>query len=159
MPDHISSEPVYDDRLKLDHQLCFAIYAASREMTKLYRPLLAGLDITYPQYLTLLALWEQDGLTVKEIGDRLYLDSGTLTPLLKRLAAQGLITRKRAVEDERKVTITLTEAGQALKADAYCIPEQILGKSGATGIELDRLFRDVHQLLAGLRETGSKNES
>ena len=145
------TEPIKDERLKLDNQLCFTIYAASREMTKLYRPLLNKLDITYPQYLTLLALWEQDGLMVKEIGERLYLDSGTLTPLLKRMEAQGLIVRKRVAADERKVEITLTMAGQALKEEAYCIPEKIFAYSEDSGVLLERLFNDVNQLLSGLR--------
>ncbi|MBC8078980.1 MAG: MarR family transcriptional regulator [Gorillibacterium sp.] len=152
MPGKNQDEPVHDSRLNLENQLCFAIYAASREMTKLYRPLLDKLNITYPQYLTLLALWEQDGITVKEIGERLYLDSGTLTPLLKRMEGQGLILRERVVSDERKVTITLTTAGQALKEDAYCIPEKILSYNKDSGIMFEQLFRDVNQLLSSLRQ-------
>src|SRR6187200_10539 len=111
-----------DQALALDNQLCFALYSASLAMTKLYKPLLDELGLTYPQYLAMLALWEQDGLMVSEIGDRLSLDSGTLTPLLKRLEAAGLVSRIRDVQDERRVHITLTAAGRKLKARAQKIP-------------------------------------
>src|SRR3989338_5795761 len=100
-----------DAMLLLDNQLCFALYSTSLAMTKLYKPLLDELGLTYPQYLAMLVLWEKDGLTVSELGERLFLDSGTLTPLLKRLEVSGLISRIRAVEDERRVHITLTAAG------------------------------------------------
>ena len=98
--------------LQLDNQLCFALYSTSLAMTKLYKPLLAELGLTYPQYLAMLVLWESDGLMVSELGDRLYLDSGTLTPLLKRLEASGYISRLRDVNDERRVHITLTSTGR-----------------------------------------------
>jgi len=111
------------DQLLLDQQLCFALYAASRSVTGLYRPLLEPLGLTYPQYLVMLVLWEQDGLTVRELGQRLQLDSGTLTPLLKRLQAAGLVTRQRRKEDEREVDIRLTDAGLALRDQASGIPE------------------------------------
>src|SRR5436190_16074857 len=101
-----------DELLHLDNQLCFSLYSASLAMTKLYKPLLDEIGLTYPQYLAMLVLWERDGLMVSELGERLYLDSGTLTPLLKRLEAAGLIARIRAVEDERRVHITLTAAGR-----------------------------------------------
>src|SRR3954470_3587338 len=107
-----------DRALLLDNQLCFALYSASLAMTKLYKPLLEDLGLTYPQYLVMLVLWERDGLMVSELGERLFLDSGTLTPLLKRLEAAGLIARIRAVEDERRVHISLTAAGRKLKARA-----------------------------------------
>src|SRR5665647_76946 len=112
--------------LQLDNQLCFALYSASLAMTKLYQPLLADLGLTYPQYLAMLVLWERDGLMVSELGERLFLDSGTLTPLLKRLEAAGLIARTRDVEDERRVHITLTAAGRKLKARAAKIPACIV---------------------------------
>lgn len=111
------------DQLLLDQQLCFALYAASRSVTGLYRPLLEPLGLTYPQYLVMLVLWEQDGLTVRELGQRLQLDSGTLTPLLKRLQSAGLITRQRRQQDEREVDIRLTDAGLALRDKASGIPE------------------------------------
>jgi DNA-binding transcriptional ArsR family regulator len=102
-----------DQALLLDNQLCFALYSASLAMTKLYKPLLDELGLTYPQYLAMLVLWERDGLMVSELGERLSLDSGTLTPLLKRLEAAGLVARIRDVQDERRVHITLTPAGHA----------------------------------------------
>ena len=107
---------------RLDHQLCFALYAASLAMTKAYRPLLAPLGLTYPQYLVMLVLWEGDGLTVKQAGERLGLDSGTLTPLLKRLEAAGLLQRLRDAADERRVRLQLTAAGRALRARAVPHP-------------------------------------
>lgn len=112
--------------LQLDHQLCFALYSASLAMTKLYKPLLAELGLTYPQYLALLALWERDGLQVSELGARLFLDSGTLTPLLKRLEAAGLVQRQRSSDDERRVHIHLTGSGRALKARAAQVPGCVL---------------------------------
>jgi MarR family transcriptional regulator, organic hydroperoxide resistance regulator len=106
----------------LDEQLCFALYAASRRMTAAYRPLLEALDLTYPQYLVMLVLWERDALTVRELGARLQLDSGTLTPLLKRLEQAGLLGRRRRQSDEREVEITLTEAGHKLRERAAEVP-------------------------------------
>jgi DNA-binding MarR family transcriptional regulator len=104
-----------DAMLQLDNQLCFALYSTSLAMTKLYKPMLEEMGLTYPQYLAMLVLWEQDGLTVSELGERLYLDSGTLTPLLKRMETAGLVSRLRAVQDERRVHITLTAEGRKLK--------------------------------------------
>ncbi len=115
-----------EQALQLDHQLCFALYSASLAMTKLYKPLLAELGLTYPQYLALLALWERDGLQVSELGARLFLDSGTLTPLLKRLEAAGLVRRQRSSDDERRVHIHLTASGRALKARAAQVPGCVL---------------------------------
>ena len=108
--------------LLLDNQLCFALHSASLAMTKVYKPHLDKLGVTYPQYLVLLVLWERDGLSVSDIGERLYLDSGTLTPLLKRLEAQGLVDRSRDPQDERRVVIRLTAAARALKEQAAAIP-------------------------------------
>ena len=107
-----------DGALLLDHQLCFALYSSSQAMTQLYRPLLTALDLTYPQYLVLLLLWEQDGQSVSDLGERLFLDSGTLTPLLKRMEAKGLLERRRSTEDERRVQIHLKAAGRQLRARA-----------------------------------------
>ena len=111
-----------DRALQLDSQLCFALYSASLAMTRRYQPLLGALDLTYPQYLVMLVLWERDGLMVSDLGDRLFLDSGTLTPLLKRLEAAGLVARIRALDDERRVHVTLTAAGRRLKSRAAKIP-------------------------------------
>lgn len=119
-----------DDHLGLDEQLCFALYAASRAMTRIYGPLLEPLGITYPQYLVMLALWEENGASVKRIGERLMLDSGTLTPLLKRLEAQGLVARRRSTEDERVVHIDLTSAGKALRAKAKQVPARLACRAG-----------------------------
>ena len=132
--------------LLLDNQLCFALYSASLAMTKLYKPLLDELGLTYPQYLAMLALWEQDGLAVSELGQRLSLDSGTLTPLLKRLEAAGLVARIRAVEDERRVHITLTAAGRKLKARAQKVPACILEASQCSIPELVQLTRQIQKL-------------
>lgn len=113
------------DTLKLSNQLCFPIYAAANAIQKAYRPHLAPLGLTYPQYLVMLVLWERDGLSLGDIGRRLHLDSGTLTPLLKRLEGAGLVGRRRSEEDERVVLITLTEKGRALKAVAEPIPVKL----------------------------------
>jgi DNA-binding MarR family transcriptional regulator len=137
--------PDADTLLALDNQVCFALYSSSLAMTKLYKPLLADLGLTYPQYLAMLALWEQDGQTVSELGDRLLLDSGTLTPLLKRLAALGLVQRTRSMEDERRVHITLTPAGRTLKSRAAKIPACILAASQCSLGELVSLNRQIRQ--------------
>ena len=135
-----------DAMLLLDNQLCFALYSASLAMTRVYKPLLDALGLTYPQYLAMLVLWERDGLMVSELGERLYLDSGTLTPLLKRLESSGLISRIRAVEDERRVHITLTAAGRKLKARAANIPGCILSASQCSLSELTALTQQVQAL-------------
>jgi MarR family transcriptional regulator, organic hydroperoxide resistance regulator len=135
-----------DPALLLDNQLCFALYSASLAMTKVYKPLLEELGLTYPQYLAMLVLWERDGLTVSEIGQRLSLDSGTLTPLLKRLEALGLVSRIRDVADERRVHITLTAAGRKLRAKAAKIPGCILSASQCSLAEIMQLTRQVREL-------------
>ena len=132
--------------LKLDNQLCFALYSTSLAMTRVYKPLLDELGLTYPQYLAMLVLWERDGLMVSELGERLYLDSGTLTPLLKRLEASGFITRIRDVEDERRVHITLSAAGRQLKTRAAKIPGCILSASQCSLPELVALTQQVRAL-------------
>ncbi len=114
-----------DELLKLDNQLCFAVYACSREIIKLYRPHLEKLGLTYTQYITLLVLWEKQSLSAKELGDALYLDSGTLTPLLKKLEAMGLIERRRGTEDERNLIVSLTEKGRDLKEAAREVPVKV----------------------------------
>lgn len=135
-----------DAQLLLDNQLCFALYSTSLAMTRLYKPLLDELGLTYPQYLAMLVLWEQDGLMVSELGERLFLDSGTLTPLLKRLEASGFITRIRALQDERRVHITLTAAGRQLKTRAAKIPGCILAASQCSIPELVALTQQVQAL-------------
>ena len=120
----------------LDNQLCFALYSTSLAMTKLYKPLLAPLGLTYPQYLSMLVLWETDSIGVNELGDRLFLDSGTLTPLLKRMQAAGWVERERDQVDERRVIVTLTPAGRALRRKAAQVP---LALAQATGCGLDEV--------------------
>jgi DNA-binding MarR family transcriptional regulator len=140
--------------LRLDQQLCFSLYSAQLAMTKVYRKLLASLELTYPQYLVMLVLWEGDSLTVSQIGERLFLDSATLTPLLKRLEVAGLLTRQRAAEDERQVVISLTAEGRALRRKAGAIPEAIFC---ASGCELDELLQLKSQL-DGLRKHLSQHQ-
>ena len=127
------------DILALENQFCFALYSASHAMTKTYKPLLDRLGLTYPQYLVMLVLWEQDGILVKDIGARLFLDSGTLTPLLKRLEANGLVARKRDPNDERQVRISLSAAGRSLRDTAEHIPSQVVSASGRPGEALGNL--------------------
>jgi MarR family transcriptional regulator, organic hydroperoxide resistance regulator len=138
--------------LALDDQLCFPLYAAARAMQQRYRPLLDALDLTYPQYLVMLVLWEEDGPSVSRIGDRLRLDSGTLTPLLKRLEAAGLVERRRSAADGRVVTLHLTKAGHGLRAQAAAVPGQLLAcLAPQTGdLDLPALKRCLDQLLITL---------
>lgn len=132
--------------LALDNQLCFALYSAQLALNKVYRQLLGKLGLTYPQYLVMLVLWEGDALTVSQIGERLFLDSATLTPLLKRLEAGGLIVRERAREDERQVIISLTAQGRALKQKARSIPEALLCASGCNPREVTGLKSQLESL-------------
>ncbi|WP_079478600.1 MarR family winged helix-turn-helix transcriptional regulator [Halobacillus salinus] len=125
-----------EEHLKLENQICFSIYAAAREMTKLYKPLLEKLDVTYPQYLVLLVLWEEESITVKEMGQRLYLDSGTLTPMLKRMETAGLLYRHRSPKDERSVIISLTDQGKEAEKEASTIPFQLVEQLGMDEEEL-----------------------
>ena len=134
------------DELELDRQLCFALHAASRATTAVYRPVLDELGLTYPQYLAMLVLWEQDGPSVSDLGQRLSLDSGTLTPLLKRLETGGLIERRRALADERRVEIHLTAAGRALREQAVGIPEQLACASACSPSELQTLTTRLQEL-------------
>ncbi len=130
-----------DEQLQLDQQLCFALYSASLQMTKAYKPLLQGIGLTYPQYLAMLVLWERDGLTVGEISARLLTEPGSLTPLLKRLEAEGLISRTRSNRDERVVELHLTEAGLAMKEQARDFPACMLECTGQS-----------HEALLALRD-------
>src|ERR687885_853238 len=124
----------------LDDQLCFALYAASRAMTARYRPMLEEIGLTYPQYLVMMLLWEQDNQTVGQLGARLALDSGTLSPLLKRLTTAGLVTRHRRVEDERSVSIALTDSGRSLRDRALPISEAMIGAIGFDSSEFTDLM-------------------
>ncbi len=135
-----------DAMLLLDQQLCFALYSTSLAMTRLYKPLLDELGLTYPQYLALLVLWEKDGLTVSELGEKLFLDSGTLTPLLKRMEGAGLVSRLRDVADERRVHVTLTAVGRKLKTRAEKIPGCILSAAQWPLPDLMSLTQQVQAL-------------
>lgn len=143
---NIPSNALSDQALRLDNQLCFALYSASLAMTKLYKPLLDKLGITYPQYLAMLVLWERDGLTVSELGERLCLDSGTLTPLLKRLETAGLVSRLRDTQDERRVLVRLSAAGRALKQRAARIPGCVLQASQCDVAEALALTQQIQTL-------------
>ena len=141
-----------DAWLALDKQLCFALYSASLAMTKVYKPLLAPLGLTYLQYLVMLALWEHDGQSVSALGDKLALDSGTLTPLLKRLETQGRVRRERDAEDERRVIVQLTPAGRQMKVEARRIPREI---GRASGCELSEIV-DLTRQLTAMRDALTK---
>lgn len=135
---------------RLDEQLCFALYSASRAVTAAYRPLLDELELTYPQYLVLLVLWEEEPCTVSHLGDRLHLDSGTLSPLLKRLESAGLVRRRRSTTDERRVDISLTPEGRALEERAACIPDRLLGSDDSAAADLAALREALHLITAEL---------
>lgn len=139
-----------DAGLDLDRQLCFALYSASLAMTRAYKPLLDPLGLTYPQYLVMLVLWQHDGVTVSQVGSRLGLDSGTLTPLLKRLEAAGLVQRLRDAGDERRVELHLTDVGRELKARASDVPLVIAGASGCRLDELGALTKRLQSLRTAL---------
>jgi MarR family transcriptional regulator, organic hydroperoxide resistance regulator len=143
--------------LALRRQVCFALYSASRAVTGLYRPVLEPLGLTYPQYLVMLVLWEQGTRTVRQLGEHLMLDSGTLSPLLKRLEAAGLITRERDPADERCVTVSLSARGERLRAKASSVPSTVAGASGMTGEELAAL-RDTLIAFTG-RVTAATNQT
>ena len=141
--------------LKLESQLCFALYSTSLALTKQYKPLLQPLGLTYPQYLVLLVLWEQDALGVNDLGQRLFLDSGTLTPLLKRMETAGLLTRTRALDDERRVIVNLSPAGKALRLRALPVPQRIAQSTGCDTEELMNLTRRMQELRSHLHEGAS----
>lgn len=139
------------DHLKIDNQLCFALYAASKAIIKSYKPLLDKIGITYTQYITLLVLWEKDNMTVKDLGNKLFLDSGTLTPLLKRLEAMGIVERLRDSEDERNVYVKLTQKGIGLKDEAYEIPQKAFCGTGMSLDEAARLRDNLKILLKNMQ--------
>ncbi|MGK5509986.1 MarR family winged helix-turn-helix transcriptional regulator [Brevibacillus formosus] len=139
--------------LQLKNQLCFTLYALSREITRMYRPYLEEMGVTYPQYLVLLALWEHGECTVKELGEQLYLDSGTLTPLLKRMQESRLVTRDRSKEDERVVVIRLTEKGHSLKEQSCKLPEVLLNNSRLDPKEFRELLDSSQHLLTRIHHS------
>lgn len=135
------------DALKLENQLCFPLYAAAREVVKQYRPYLDELDITYTQYITMMVMWEEKEITVKSLGERLFLDSGTMTPVLKSLEAKGYVTRKRSTTDERSVSVFLTDSGEALKEKAMDIPAKVAGCTNLTAEEGLQLYKILYKIL------------
>ena len=139
----MAKKPATDLPLLLGNQLCFAVYSTAHAFNRAYKPLLDRLGLTYPQYLVMLVLWERDGVPVKDIGERLLLDSGTLTPLLKRLEAAELVRRTRSIEDERQVLIALTSRGQALKEKARAVPQAILAASACSIAELSAMKNEL----------------
>jgi DNA-binding MarR family transcriptional regulator len=152
MPKATASAPPQASWLALDHQLCFALYSASLTMTKLYKPLLEPMGLTYPQYLVMLALWEADDLTVSALGERLSLDSGTLTPLLKRLESAGHLVRLRDAADERRVRLRLSAQGRHLKAQALAIPRQMAALTGCSLDDVSQLTQRLTALRAQLTQ-------
>lgn len=145
------------DPPKLENQLCFPLYVVSKEITGLYRPFLEELGITYSQYLVMMVLWEKDGLTVNEIGGKLFLDSGTLTPLLKRLEAKNYILRQRKKEDERVVQVFLTEIGNDLRKDSCSIPEEMRKKLNLSIEDVSELKLAVNKLLNKIKIQKNEN--
>jgi DNA-binding MarR family transcriptional regulator len=135
-----------DDGLELEKQVCFALYSATRAVTQLYRPVLDALGLTYPQYLVMLVLWERGAVTVKQLGQALELDSGTLSPLLKRLEAHGYVRRERSVSDERSVLVHLTDTGAGLRTRASGVPRRIAGATGMELVELEALRQNLVRL-------------
>lgn len=136
-----------DDALKLENQLCFPLYVAAKDLVGRYKPLLDRLDLTYTQYIAMLVLWQEKSLTVKDLGDALHLDSGTLTPLLKRLEAKGYLERRRSLADERVVNITITPTGVDLKQEALEIPERIASCVPLEHEDLQTLYRLLYKLI------------
>ncbi|MDO7905847.1 MarR family transcriptional regulator [Paenibacillus sp. JX-17] len=143
--------------LKLENQLCFTIYACSREITKMYQPYLEQLGLTYSQYLVMLVLWERKVCTVKELGEALFLDSGTLTPLLKRLQSAGLINRERSSQDERKVMISLTDQGKGLQQNAVCIPQALQDETSISKQDFQQLLGQFNDLLQLVHERNTSS--
>ncbi len=135
------------DCLRLDNQLCFPLYACARETIKLYKPFLDELDLTYTQYITMMVLWERGSVSVKELGEALYLDSGTLTPLLKKMEAKGLLTRRRSTEDERSLIVTLTDVGRDLRDKALDVPAKMSRCVVLSREESQELYRLLYKLL------------
>ncbi len=141
-----------DDTLKLSNQLCFPLYASGKEITRKYKPFLDKLGITYTQYIVLMVLWEKDHISVKEIGERLYLDSGTLTPLLNKLLVKGYISKKALPSDNRELIISLTNKGLELKKEAYAIPPQIAKEVKLSQEEAKELYRLLYKVLEGFKD-------
>lgn len=140
------------EKLKLKNQLCFPLYAVSKEIVRLYKPSLDELDLTYTQYITLMVLWEHQKMSVKELGEYLYLDSGTLTPVLKKLEQKGYVQRQRDKEDERVLVVTLTETGQKMRERAIKIPEKMGACVNLEPEEAKELHRILYKILGSISQ-------
>lgn len=140
------------DALKLKNQLCFPLYVCAKEVVRLYKPFLDKIDLTYTQYITMMALWEHKQINVKELGELLYLDSGTLTPVLKKLEQKGYVDRARSREDERVLIVTITEAGEALREEALSVPQQMSACMRLEPEEAQSLYRILNKLLDSYKE-------
>ena len=140
------------EALRLDNQLCFPLYACAKEIVRRYKPILDEIDLTYTQYIVMMVLWEEREINVKELGSRLYLDSGTLTPVLKRLEQKGLITRQRDDKDERVLIVSITKEGDELKDKAVEIPVKMAGCVSLEPQDAAELYRLLHKLLAGFEQ-------
>ena len=140
------------DRLKIENQICFPLYACAREIVRLYKPFLDEIDLTYTQYIAMMVLWDRKKVTVKQLGEILYLDSGTLTPLLKKMEAAGLLTRSRDKKDERSVIVELTEKGDQLKDQAVLIPEKITQCVPISKEEGEELYHLLYKILGNTRQ-------
>ena len=138
------------DALKIENQLCFPLYACSREIIRQYKPLLDELELTYTQYITMMVLWERGSVNVKTLGDVLYLDSGTLTPLLKKLEQKGLVDRKRSSEDERNLIMTITDKGEELRKKAAAVPEKMANCLNIDPNEAAMLYSILYKILRGI---------
>jgi len=138
------------DVLRLDHQLCFPLYACAKEVVRRYKPFLDEIDLTYTQYIAMMVLWEKKQVTVKELGESLFLDSGTLTPLLKKMESKGLLTRERSKEDERVLLVTITEKGEALKEKAVNVPSQLMSCITMDPEDAAKLYELLYKALGGM---------
>lgn len=147
------------DALKLENQLCFPLYACAKEVVGLYTPYLDEIELTYTQYIAMMVLWEEGRVTVKALGKALYLDSGTLTPLLKKLEAKGLVRRARNPQDERSVIVTVTEAGMALRERAVDIPQKVGGCLKLSAEDAGTLYRLLHQMLGQMKPEEKEQEA
>lgn len=140
------------DTLKLDRQICFPLYACGKEITRLYQPILAELDLTYTQYIAMMVLWEEDTVTLKHLGKRLFLDSGTLTPLVKKLESKGFVERKKDPTDDRNLLVSVTKEGYALRETALAVPEKIVGCVSLPEEEAKTLYSLLYKVLGLLTE-------
>lgn len=138
--------------LRLDNQLCFALYACSREIIKVYKPILDPLNLTYTEYVVLMALWEKDKIPVKDLGQKIFLDSGTLTPLLKKMAEKNLVARERSESDERSVIISLTSKGKALEKKCRDNPDKLICAAKLEQVDGDALMKNLHKMLSNFRD-------